>query len=69
MMESREIAKKPDILAFPGRKKILFQNRASSLFRHIAILQHRAKNQQKLMSQSQEKLVTDERTNGRTTVN
>ena len=32
----------------------------------IAILHHCAKNQKKLMSQSQEKLVTDRRTDGRT---
>ena len=35
----------------------------------ITILHHCAKNQNKLMSQSREKLVTDGRTDGRTTVN
>ena len=35
----------------------------------ITILHHCAKNQKKLMSQSREKLVTDERTNERTQVN
>ena len=67
-MKSREMAKNQffrHISGIFGRKNTFFKNQARSHF-GIAILHLCAKNQQKLMSQSRKKLVTDERTDGRT---
>ena len=49
-------------------QKIFFSKIGLRHFLGIAILHLCAKNQKKLMSQSPEKLVTDERTNGRTNI-
>ena len=59
MMKSRENAKTP---VFPA----YFRHFRLHHILGIAILHLCAKNQQKLMSQSREKLVTDGRTNERT---
>ena len=76
MMKSRENAKKPVFPAYfryfrPEKK--FFPEIGLRQILGIAILHLCAENQQKLMSQSREKLVTDERTNEqtneRTTVN
>ena len=66
MMESRENAKKPVFLAYFRPEKKCFSKIGLSHILDIAILHLCAKNQQKLMSQSREKLVTDERTDERT---
>ena len=71
MMKSRENAKKKVFLAYfrHFRPEKFFPKIG---LRHIlgtAILHLFVKNHKKLMSQSREKLVTDERTDGRTTVN
>jgi len=63
------MSKKPYFWAFLG-PKLAQKNFFSKIgLRHIlgtTILHHCAKNQKKLMSQSREKLVTDERTDERT---
>ena len=69
MKESRENVKKPSFPAYfryfqPG--KIFFRKSGSVTFWALPFCIFVPKNQQKLMSQSREKLVTDERTNGRT---
>ena len=64
-MKSRENAKKPVFPAFSAGKNF-FPRIGLGHFLGIAILHRCAKNQKKLMSQSREKLVTDERTNERT---
>ena len=65
MMKSRENAKKPVFPAFSAGK-IFFPKIGLRHILGIAILHLCAQNQKKLMSQSREKLVTDERTNERT---
>ena len=66
MMKSRENAKKPVFPAFSAGKKF-FPKIGLRHILDIAILQLCAfKNQEKLMSQSREKLVTNERMVGRT---
>ena len=69
MKESRENVKKNGFSGiFPvfSAGKNFFPEIGLRLILGIAILHLCAKNQQKLMSQSREKLVTDARTNGRT---
>ena len=66
MVKSRENAKKPVFPAY-GRKKFFFENRAPSLFgdcRFAPLCQKLEKNNEPI----REKLVTDERTNGRTNI-
>ena len=65
MMKSRKNAKKPVFQHITGifGRKIFFSKIGIRHFLGIAILDHCAKNQKKLMSPSREKLVTDERTN------
>ena len=63
MMKSRENAKKP---VFPAAGNEFFPEIGLRHILGIAIIHLCAKNQQKLMSQSREKLVTDGRTDGRT---
>ena len=65
MMKSRENAKKPVFPAFSAGKIFFLKFRLCHIL-CIAILHLCAKNQKKLMSQSREKLVTNERTEGRT---
>ena len=65
MMKSWENAKKPVFPAFSAGDEF-FPEIGLRHILGIAILHLCAKNQQKLMSQSREKLVTDGRTDGRT---
>ena len=63
MMKSRENAKMPVFPAYSTRNEFFPEIGLHHIW-GIAILHLCAKNQQKLMSQSREKLVTDGRTNG-----